>query len=95
LTRTALEDRDRLSPASQMSLRHVISQLEVDPSPRAPYRQEFDLATYGRRFGVEIPAIANARFVRWAYGNVIVEYLFAEDQKVAIILALSPTPPLL
>jgi len=92
-TPTALLDRERLPQISERSLRHAVDRLAQDPRPNSPYRQEFDLNEYAEELGVEIPRV-DARYVRWAFGNVIIDYMFSTEGHVVVILALTPFQPL-
>lgn len=92
-TESALIDRDRLPPMSERSLRHAVDRLATDPRPNSPYRQEFDLAKYAEILGVDIPRV-DARYVRWAFGNVIIDYMFSVEGRVVVIVALTSFQPL-
>ena len=53
--------------------------MERDPRALAPYRQEFP---------APFPVAAGGHYVRWAFGRVILDYIYWEEHLVVIVLGL-------
>jgi len=90
-TATALDDREGLPRSSEQSLQYAIDRLRQDPSANSPYRQEFDLTLYDP----EVAGLGDGHFIRWIFGNVIIEYIYWNEPPIAVIVALTPTPPMM
>lgn len=80
LTEEAIADRRSLSTIARDSLRHAFEKLEHDPRALPPYRHEF------APFPLGFP---DAHFVRWAYGRVVISYVYLEEYRIVMVLGLS------